>query len=83
VRRGELTDIMKRIKWVYRGRYDLVEISYIERLGGNEVIKELSLNNDIELSLDRIVVGDKVIPIHRVVAIKVGGKVVWERLRSA
>lgn len=77
--RSELSEVLRKIKWMYRGKYDLVSIVCIDRGSGVTKANEVKLNDESIISKDRVIIGERVIPIHRIIAIKVGGNVVWKR----
>ena len=39
----------------------------------------MRLGGEVKVLRDRIVVGEKIIPLHRVLEIRRGGEVVWRR----
>lgn len=50
----------------------------IDRLSDSG-LKEYPLSDDIRILSDRLIVGDAVIPFHRIVAILKDGEVIWRR----
>ncbi len=58
-----------------RHRYSVLVIDRLSESG----LKEYRLSDDVQILSDRLVLGDAVIPFHRVVAILKDGEVVWRR----
>jgi len=66
-----------KILWTAERIEDYSVVVIDRRVGGG--LREINLK-DVKIFKDRLVVGGKVtIPIHRVVAIKWRGEVVWRR----
>ena len=70
---------LKKLWWVSGRSLEDVTIDIIDRSGGQSNVNEVKLSKDTEILKDRIIIGEKVIPHHRIVAIKYRGKVVWKR----
>lgn len=58
-----------------RGKYSVV---VIDRLSSNG-LREYPLGDAVKILSDRLIVGDAIIPFHRVVAILRDGEVIWSR----
>ncbi|MCD6324206.1 MAG: DUF504 domain-containing protein [Desulfurococcales archaeon] len=54
------------------------EVVFIDR-GEPSGLSTLRLGGEVKVLRDRIVVGEKIIPLHRVLEIRRGGEVVWRR----
>ncbi len=66
-----------KIKWSGENLSDY-SVIVVDRLS-ERGIKEVRLGEDVTILKDRLIVGEKTIPLHRVVAIKRGGEVIWSR----
>jgi len=78
VKNNTIAGILNKIKWSGEDlrSYAIVVVDRVSPTG----IKEIPLSNNIAIKKDRLVVNEKVvIPIHRVVAVKKDGEVIWSR----
>jgi len=78
---GTLRSILNRIYWGNRDELHNYSILVIDRLAVNGT-KVYGLSNDIKVLSDRIIIEDKVIPLHRVIAVLRNGEVIWRRSAS-
>ncbi len=69
---------LNRAYWTDASERRKYSVLVIDRLSING-LKEYSLSDDVKILSDRLVIGDTVIPLHRVVAILRDGEVVWRR----
>ncbi|MEM1898043.1 MAG: RNA repair domain-containing protein [Sulfolobales archaeon] len=58
-----------------RRKYSVLVVDRLSESG----FKEYSLVDDVKILNDRLVVGNTVIPFHRVIAILRDGEVIWRR----
>ena len=77
MKEGTIAAVLNKIKW--KGEdlrmYSVVILDRATSAGFREVV----LSN-VEIKRDRLIInGDTVIPIHRVVAVKKNGEVIWLR----
>ena len=73
-----IAGILNKIKWSKEDlrRFTIVVVDRVSPTG----LKEIPLSNNVAIKKDRLIINERVIiPIHRVVAIKRDGEVVWSR----
>ncbi len=70
---------LKKIWWMDGRSLENTSIEIIERRGSTQTTKIIELNKGTIVMKDRLVIGDKVIPFHRIITIIHRGKVVWRR----
>ncbi len=79
IKRLENYELIKKLMYTVGNeglnRYNIVIVD--RRVGGG--LKEISLAGISKLMKDRVVIGDTVIPLHRVVEIRKGDEVLWRR----
>jgi uncharacterized protein (UPF0248 family) len=79
VKNNTIEGILNKIKWTTpKEEMDKYEVMVIDRksLTGFTII---SLNEGVQVLRDRIITGNKVIPLHRVVEIRYKGSTIWRR----
>ncbi len=73
-----IAGILNKIKWSKEDlrRFTIVVVDRVSPTG----LKEIPLSNNVAIKKDRLIINEKVvIPIHRVVAVKRDGEIVWSR----
>ncbi|MCD6340652.1 MAG: DUF504 domain-containing protein [Desulfurococcales archaeon] len=78
MKNNTIAGILNKIKWSKEDlrRYAIVVVDRVSPTG----LKEIPLSNNVAIKKDRLIINEKVvIPIHRVVAVKRDGEVVWSR----
>jgi uncharacterized protein (UPF0248 family) len=74
---------ISKIKWTSsKAELTTYEVVVIDR-GVSQGFRTVNLGEDVVILRDRLLIGDTVIPLHRVVEIRKGGVVVWRRNASA
>ena len=78
LKNNTIAGILNKIKW---GKDDLrrYAVIIVDRISPSG-LKEINLGDDVVIGKDRLIIGgEAVIPIHRIVAIKKDGEVIWSR----
>jgi len=78
VKNDTIAGILNKIKWSKEDlrRFTIVVVDRVSPTG----LKEIPLSNNVAIKKDRLIINEKVvIPIHRVVAVKRDGEIVWSR----
>jgi len=79
LKNNTIAGMLSKIKWTTPPE-KLREYSVIirdrKKAGG---YSEIMLSDNVQILRDRLIVGEKIIPIHRVVEIRKGGKSIWRR----
>ncbi len=78
MKNNTIAGMLNKIKWSKEDlrRFAIVVVDRVSPTG----LKEIPLSNNVAIKKDRLIINEKVIiPIHRVVAVKRDGEVVWSR----
>ncbi len=78
MKNNTIAGMLNKIKWSKEDlrRFTIVVVDRVSPTG----LKEIPLSNNVAIKKDRLIINEKVIiPIHRVVAVKRDGEVVWSR----
>jgi len=78
VKNNTIAGILSKIKWSKDDlmKYTIVVIDRVSPSG----LKEIVLGENVIIKKDRLIInGETVIPIHRVIAVKKSGEVIWSR----
>ena len=78
MKNNTIAGILNKIKWGKEDlrRFTIVVVDRVSPTG----LKEIPLSNNVAIRKDRLIINEKVvIPIHRVVAVKRDGEIVWSR----
>ena len=82
MKNNTIEGMLNKIKWVSSkedlGRY---EVLILDR-GENSGTKRIRLGGDVKILRDRLIVGESVIPMHRVIEISKDGETLWRRNAS-
>jgi len=78
VKNDTIAGVLNKIKWSKNDlmKYSIVIIDRVSPSG----LKEIVLGENVVIKKDRLIInGETVIPIHRVIAVKKSGEVIWSR----
>ncbi len=70
---------ISKIKWTTsKAELAVYRVVVIDR-GVSRGLRTISLGEGVNILKDRLVIGDTVIPMHRIVEIRKGDEVIWRR----
>jgi len=76
-----IRDVLNRLKWDPRFDFEEVEVVYIDRVSGSGYSSVWGWEIEDVGHKFLFVLGDTMIPIHRIVEVKYRGKAIWSKLR--
>ncbi len=83
MKEGTIRAELSKILWTSQPEELLeYEVIYVDRMMPSG-LGSLNLGQNAKVLSDRILIDDRVIPLHRVVEVRKGGEVIWKRKRNA
>lgn len=83
MRNDTIAGVLSKVKWTASAEELKEYVVVVIDRGKDTGLSEIRLGEDVIILRDRLIVGSKTIPIHRVVEIRRGDEVIWRRSASA
>ncbi len=79
MRNDTIAGLLSKLKWTASAEELKEYVVVVIDRGRDTGLSEIRLGEGVTILRDRLIVGSKTIPIHRVVEIRRGDQVVWKR----